>query len=209
MAFDITNLTLLTPHGRDTAKIWHYSTTDASTTVDTANYFVSLENVISVGDLIYAKCSDGYGFIIVNAVTKASAGTAAVDCNDMVPLGGIPQKIYLSGLIADVSTGGSIYLNSPVAGNITRLTTVLQAAISVADANVKLTLGTTDVTGGAVVVAQSGSAVGDVDTAVPSAENTVTARQTIIVTTDGGSTTSAGLMVYLEITPANPSTDTD
>lgn len=205
MAFSITGpLICLTPHGRDEAKIWHYETTDASTTVDTSGYFNSVSHLLGVNDLIYVKCSDGYGFIIVNA---NSAGV--VDCNDMVPLGGIPQKIYLWGRLADVSTASAIYLVAPVAGSISRITTVLQGAITVANAAVKASIGGVDITGGGVTVAYSGSAAGDMDTSACTAANTVTERQVVKIETDGGSTDTAALEICLELTPASPSTDTD
>ena len=55
-----------------------------------------------------------------------------------------------------------------------------------ADAAFTFEIGGTAVTGGAITVAQSGSAAGDVDTAEPTAANRVEEDGTIEMITDGG-----------------------
>ncbi len=102
-------------------------------------------------------------------------------------------------LISDVSTAGSYWTTSPVSGKITKIDTVLSGAITGADAGITVELGGTAVTGGAITIANSGSAAGDVDTATPTALNTVTAGGAIEVITDGASTGSRTVNVTLTI----------
>jgi hypothetical protein len=111
------------------------------------------------------------------------------------------SKIVLTSRFADISTAESIWFSSPVAGKITKISTILHGAITVADANITTEINTVAVTGSAFVVATSGSAAGVVDSAVPTAANTVAVGDAIEVITDGGSTTAAIATVLVEITP--------
>lgn len=111
------------------------------------------------------------------------------------------SKIVLTSRFADISTAESIWFASPVAGKITKISTILHGAISVADATVTTEINGTLVTGSSITVAQSGSAAGDVDSAVPTAANTVAVGDKIEVITDGGSTTAAIATVVVEIMP--------
>jgi len=114
----------------------------------------------------------------------------------------VAQNIFLRGEIADISSAASTWVVSPVAGDITGITTVIDGAITVGDAAITFEIGGTPVTGGGITIAYSGSAAGTVDSATPSAANTVTAGQVIEIITDGGSTDAAMAVVTLEITPA-------
>lgn len=102
--------------------------------------------------------------------------------------------------ITDVSAASDSALETaPFDGLVTRVFSKLLAAITVADANLTPKIGATAITGAALVIAYTGSAVGDVDEAFPTALNVVAKGDTLVASSGGESTTSAGLNVYYEI----------
>jgi hypothetical protein len=107
---------------------------------------------------------------------------------------------YIQATIDDISTASSRFIPCPAAGNITGIISVLQGAITVADGTFRLRIGGVDVTDSTVTIAQSGSAAGDVDTATPTAANTVTANSAIEVQCLGSSTTAAEVEVMIIVT---------
>jgi len=86
MAYTAANLSLVNYSGNG-FHIWHYTTTDAKATIDTAGYFNSVASEMNVGDVIFANTSTGgtaeYGIFVVNS----NNGTT-VDVADMVSLSG-------------------------------------------------------------------------------------------------------------------------
>jgi hypothetical protein len=76
--------------------------------------------------------------------------------------------------IADGSADTSYYVVTPYAGTITKLYTVIDGAVSTADITVQAKIGGTNVTNGLITIATAASAAGDVDSATPTAANTVT-----------------------------------
>lgn len=104
--------------------------------------------------------------------------------------------------IGDVSTAGSVFAVPGVAGTIVKISNVIDAAITVADANLTFEIGGVAVTGAAIVITQSGSAIGDVDQSTPSALNVITAAEGIEIVKDGGSTTTSNGVVTFEILPS-------
>lgn len=107
---------------------------------------------------------------------------------------------YIPARITDISTASSRFVPCPVAGTITKVISVLQGAITVADGSFRLRIGGTPVTDSDVTIAQSGSAAGDVDTAVPTAANTVTADSAIEIQSLGTSTDVAEVEVLIVVT---------
>jgi hypothetical protein len=93
--------------------------------------------------------------------------------------------------IPDLSTADEVYVAAPVSGRVVKVQTCIDAAITVADANVTFEIDGTAITGAAIVVANAGSAPGDVDEATPTDANVVTAGQTLSAVTDGASTTTS------------------
>jgi hypothetical protein len=78
---------------------------------------------------------------------------------------------------------------APVAGDIVDLQSVLEeAALATGDATLTFSIGGTPITGGAITITESGSAAGDVDSATPSAANTVAADDVIECTVGGTNT---------------------
>jgi hypothetical protein len=84
MAYTDANLSLVNYSGNG-FHIWHYSTTDAATVVDTAGYFNSRVSDMNVGDVIFASVdtdgTPGFGIFVVNA----NNGTV-VDVTNMTDL---------------------------------------------------------------------------------------------------------------------------
>ena len=106
---------------------------------------------------------------------------------------------FLTAEIEDISTASSTFVAVPDGGKIVKIITALQGAISGANAAITFEIGGTAVTGGAITVAHSGSAAGDVDTAEPTAANRVEQDGTIEMITDGGSTGAKKLLVTFVI----------
>ena len=88
--------------------------------------------------------------------------------------------------IADGSADATYYLVAPFAGTIVKIFTVIDGPVSTADITVTGKIGTTAITNGAVTITSAASAAGDVDSATPSAANTVTAGQAISFVVAGG-----------------------
>ena len=110
------------------------------------------------------------------------------------------KKIYLTIDMTDISTASTSYIVSPVAGTITKIQTIINGAIATADAVITGKIATTAITGGAVTIAYSGSAAGDVDSVTPSAANTVAVGNNINFTTNGASTNTIRATIVVEIT---------
>lgn len=103
--------------------------------------------------------------------------------------------------IADGSADATYYLVCPHAGTISKIWTVTDGAVGTADITVTGKIGSTAITNGAVTIATSGSAAGDIDSATPTAANVVTAGQAInFVVAGGGSGGSPRIHVAVVIT---------
>lgn len=88
--------------------------------------------------------------------------------------------------IADGSADATYYLVSPHAGTISKIYTVIDGVVSTADITVTANIGATPVTNGAVTIATASSAAGDIDSATPTAANTLTAGQALNLVVAGG-----------------------
>ena len=123
--------------------------------------------------------------LAINGTTVA-AGAAELD------------QFMLTGTIADVSSAASSWVACPVAATIEKIYTVIDGTIATANAAVTFEIGGVAVTGGAVEIAYSGSAAGDVDTATPTAANTLTAGQPIEIVNAGASTNAViGVVTFV------------
>ena len=102
--------------------------------------------------------------------------------------------------LTDISTSSSVYVVCPVAGTVKTIYTALAGAIGTADAAITTAISTgggafVAITGGDPTGAYTSSAAGDMDSATPSAANTVIAGDVLRVTTDGASTNTVTLDV--------------
>jgi hypothetical protein len=106
---------------------------------------------------------------------------------------------FLTAKITDISTAGSTFVAVPDGGRIVKIISTIKNAISSANAALSFEIGGTAVTGGGITVTQSGSAAGDVDTALPTALNRVEEGGTIEMKTDGGSSTACECVITFVI----------
>ena len=135
---------------------------------------------------------------------KSTGGfeVGAVGTNtEVINSSGVPRHV-LTVKITDISSASSTFVVAPWAGTISAIYTTIQNAITVGDAAISFELGGTAITGGGITIATAASAAGDVDSATPTALNTVTAGQAIECITDGGSTDACETLVTFVIDPA-------
>ena len=112
------------------------------------------------------------------------------------------QNKFLTVKIADVSTAGQVFVAPGFNGRVRKITTVLNGAISTANAGLAAKIGGVAVAGGTITIAQSGSAAGNIDTCIPTGANNFTDSEAIEIETDGASSTAAEVIVTLELEPA-------
>lgn len=105
------------------------------------------------------------------------------------------QYMTVSARIPDISTADTVWVSPGVAGEIIRITSVIEGAIATSDATLTCDINTTAITGGSITVATAGSAAGDVDVANPTAANVITATDALSVETDGASTNTVPCVV--------------
>ena len=202
MAFSKTNFSPIGSNAKRGIAPQHFSykTADSLATVDTSGYFNDLSTMVEVGDVIEVEVVDSV--TTTTAVTDVAKLIVASNASNVVDtydaLGG---KIYLTVTMADVSTAASVWVVAPTASKITGISSVIDGAIATADAAITTEIGGVAVTGGAITIANSGSAAGDVDTATPTALNTLTANQAIEIITDGASTNTVIATFTVELTP--------
>jgi len=96
--------------------------------------------------------------------------------------------VIVTANMVNISSAGSYWVVPGIAGTITTIYSVIDGAISGADCGLTFEINGTPITGGAITIAQSGSAAGDVDTSSPSAANVITASDAVEMITDGAST---------------------
>ena len=111
------------------------------------------------------------------------------------------NKISLTTTIADISTAGQVYIPIPdeMAGEVVEIRTALNGAIGTADAVITPKIAGVAMTNGAITVAFSGSAAGDLDISRPSGANEVAAGGAIEIETSGASTNTVSLFVTVVI----------
>lgn len=110
------------------------------------------------------------------------------------------NKIYLQVTMADISTASSVWVVAPLAGNVTKIWSVIDGATITDDALIDPQIATVSITDGGITITQSGSAAGDVDSATPTALNAVTAGQAIELATNGASGNTVIATFTIEIT---------
>ncbi len=129
-----------------------------------------------------------------NEFIVASGGTLEIESGGVLKLDGTTVSATAAELdeysvfldIADGSAEAVYYVVCPHAGTISKIWTVTDGAVGTADITITSAIGATGVTNGVVTIATAGSAAGDVDSATPTAANTVTAGQAVNFTVTGG-----------------------
>ncbi len=179
--------------------LYAYTSPDLKATILTAEYFNDVAPYsLKEGDIIFITVdNDGTIDTVTVAVSDITSGAVTVsESSSVTPAG----KIYLTVKMTDVSTGGSYWVVSPVAGTVTKIYSVISGAITAADAGLSFEIGGAAITSGGITIAYSGSAAGVVDSSTPSAANSVTAGQAIECITDGASTGTVVATITIEIT---------
>ena len=110
------------------------------------------------------------------------------------------KKVYLTAQIEDISTAGQTYVVSPVSGTITKIYSVLNGAITTANAILTPKINGAAITNASITIAHAGSIAGEIDFSIPTALNTVETGQAIEIETDGGSNGSVKTIITIEIT---------
>lgn len=108
------------------------------------------------------------------------------------------REYHLTAVIADVSTAETVYVAIPYSGNVAKVTSVLEGAITTADATITVKDNAAN-SMGTLTIAQSGSAAGDIDTLTPASNQDVTDSDFITIETDGGSSTAQKLWLTVTV----------
>lgn len=133
-------------------------------------------------------------------VAAAASGTVYIANGSGSGVWTNPQTItplILTGFIDNISASSSVYVSTPYAGTIEKVTTVLAETIASADAVITVS-NSASASMGTITVAYTSSAAGDVDSLTPSSNHTVTAGSYIKLTTNGASSNTARL--YFSVT---------
>lgn len=109
------------------------------------------------------------------------------------------ERVYLTIGGIELDGTAAYRLPSPVAGTITRITTILEGALTTGNATLTGRIGGTAITGGVVTITQAASAAGDVDSVAPSALNTVDVGDDINLTVGGTNDASVTARAVIEI----------
>jgi hypothetical protein len=107
--------------------------------------------------------------------------------------------------VPDLSTENSAgYVAVPIDGYVVKAYSVLAGAVTVGNATITLSDGTTNMTNGVITVAYSGSAAGTVDSCTPTANNEVSAGDIVKAISNGGSTDACLVRIVLVIKKQRP-----
>lgn len=81
------------------------------------------------------------------------------------------DETVLATTALSAATGVAGVARAPFRGKILEVGTMLGSVLSTADSTCTVSIAGTSITGGSVVITQSGSAIGDLDSSVPTAAN--------------------------------------
>lgn len=110
------------------------------------------------------------------------------------PTGANLKSVRVAVVFTDISTASAVTVSLGVACTFIGLTSSLNTTIS-ADTLITTKIGAASVTDGSLTLLTSLSAVGDVNTATPSADNVLTATDALQILTDGATTTGSATFV--------------
>jgi hypothetical protein len=108
------------------------------------------------------------------------------------------RQYTLNALIANVSSSETVYVPIPYSGIVVKVVSVLEGALTVADATVTVS-DSSAASMGTLTISYTSSAAGDVDTLAPASNNTVTDDDFITIATDGGSTDAQRLWLTVVV----------
>lgn len=111
------------------------------------------------------------------------------------PLDEVTISCNLTSVVANMAG----VMRAPFRGKVVQVGTVLSAPVTTADATVTTSIGATAITGGAFVITQSGSAIGDHDSANPTAANICQENDVIKFVATGSGTAGVDTHCYAVI----------
>ncbi len=110
------------------------------------------------------------------------------------------KTAYITARFADIASAGDIYIPMTFAGTVTEVRSVIAGALGGTDTVLTCKINGTSMTNGAITIAFSGSAAGDMDLANPTALNVVAAGQYLQVTTNAAGTGPVVTVLMFSIT---------
>ena len=140
MAFDASNMALIAD-GNDKKLYFYSSAADALAAITASGYFDAFHAQLGVGDVILIQ--DSANVVTTRRVSASSSTAVVLAAMD-------DQKVHLDVTIPDISTAGQIYTVAPVAGTVSRIWSVIDGAITIADATLTAKINGTAVTGATV-----------------------------------------------------------
>jgi len=171
----------------------------------TATDFDKLSGITN-GTQAAGKCvvADANGNTGISKITELHIGASGGETQVTATAAQINNaiKVYLNVSMPDISTAKSVWVVSPIAGTFTKLYSIINGTIATADCAITTEIGGTPVTNGGLTIAYDGSAAGDVDSATPTAANTVSAGNALEIISDGASENAVDATFTLEITPS-------
>lgn len=129
-------------------------------------------NVTSGGQVQGATMRTAGAHTVLGSLVVSGATVVGLD---------VPVTVY----VPELSAGQNIGVASPVAGTVVAVRSRLCSVHGGADATVTPRIGSTAMTAGALTIAVSGAAIGDIDSSTPSAANTVAVGSDLNVLTSG------------------------
>ena len=179
--------------------VHHYSTNDTLAVVETANYFDDAAKFMNAGDTILVT-----GDVDGTLFTK-QYGVKSISASDVVVVTGAANQTFTSkhalNVTVDLTDGVSGWVVAPIAATIDKIWSALHAAITTNDAILTFDIGGVAITDGVVTIGNAASAPGDIDSATPSALNTVAAGDLIKCTVSGTPGASKTATITFDMTP--------
>lgn len=112
------------------------------------------------------------------------------------------NEVVVDTTAASVVTAIAGVTRAPFRGRIVEVGTIIGSVVSTADATVTTSINATAVTGGSFVITQSGSAIGDLDNAIPTGANNVVEGDLIKFVMSGSGTAGGHVYCYAVVRPA-------
>lgn len=109
------------------------------------------------------------------------------------------DKVFLLISAIDIGTTTRHRIPAPIAGDIVSIRSVIDSALTGADAIMTAKINAVNITNGSWTIAFSGSSAGDLDTATPTGANTIALGDFFSIESDGGPSNNPNAAVTIEI----------